>query len=200
MKLSLVFAIFAFAPINADAAPTAKSKKADAAKVVQMVTITGACTKLVHIGQPVDGCKKTLVNMNYSIGVSAYWFMAERTILSFSGDGTHRIDRVPAPSFRRSTGSFWVPRMVPMMRLGSALRWASVVLAIQLRKVHCSNAWLILRQASRRVSSEPMDVRQGLMSFLSPSMSETICSLIVSPALWQCYPLMVFGIWSSGEH
>ena len=95
MKLSPVFAIFAFAPINADAAPTAKSKKADAAKVVQMVTITGACTKLVHIGQPVDGCKKTLVNMNYSTGVSAYWFMAERTILSFSGDGTHRIEQGP---------------------------------------------------------------------------------------------------------
>jgi hypothetical protein len=95
MKLSLVFAIFAFATISADAAPTAKSKKVDAAKVVQMVTITGACTKLIHIGQSVDGCKKTLVNMNYSTGVSAYWFMAERTILSFSGDGTHQIKQGP---------------------------------------------------------------------------------------------------------
>ena len=95
MKLSLVFAIFAFAPISADAAPTAKSKKADAAKVVQMVTITGACTKLVHIGQPVDGCKKTLVNMNYSTGVSSYWFMTESTILSFSGDGSRRIEQGP---------------------------------------------------------------------------------------------------------
>jgi hypothetical protein len=95
MKLSLVFAIFVFAPISADAAPTAKSKKVDAAKVVQIVTITGACSKLVHIGQSVDGCKKTLVNMNYSTGVSAYWFMAERMILSFSGDGTHRIEQGP---------------------------------------------------------------------------------------------------------
>lgn len=72
-----------------------KSKGADATKVVQMVTITGACTKLVHIGQSVDGCKTTLVNMNYSTGVSAYWFMAERTILSFSGDGTHRVEQGP---------------------------------------------------------------------------------------------------------
>ena len=95
MKLSPVFAIFAFAPINADAAPTAKSKKVDAAKVVQMVAITGASPSCVHIGQPVDGCKRTLVNMNFSTGVTAYWFMAERTILSFSGDGTHRIEQGP---------------------------------------------------------------------------------------------------------
>jgi hypothetical protein len=95
MKPTLVFAIFAISTISADAAPTVKSKKADAAKVVQMVTITGVCTKLVHIGQSVDGCKKTLVNMNYSTGVSAYWFITERTILSFSGDGTRRVEQDP---------------------------------------------------------------------------------------------------------
>jgi hypothetical protein len=60
-----------------------------------MVTVSGECTKLVHAGRAVDGCKNLLVNMNYSTGVSSYWFMTESTILSFSGDGSRKIEQGP---------------------------------------------------------------------------------------------------------
>src|SRR3954454_21264828 len=94
MTLSLAIALFLAATLGADAALQAKSeKKAKADKFVQTVTISGECIKLVHAGHPVDGCKNILVNMNYSTGVSAYWFMTDRTILSFTGDGSRRIEQ-----------------------------------------------------------------------------------------------------------
>ena len=96
MKLSLVIALFFAATISVDAAPQAKSKrKAETSKIVQMITVSGECTKLVHTGLAVDGCKNLLVNMNYSTGVSSYWFMTDSTILSFSGDGSRRIEQGP---------------------------------------------------------------------------------------------------------
>ncbi len=96
MKLSLAVALFLAATISVDAAPQAKSKKkADTTKIAQMVTVSGECTKLVHAGLAVEGCKNLMVNMNYSTGVSSYWFMTESTILSFSGDGSRRIEQGP---------------------------------------------------------------------------------------------------------
>jgi hypothetical protein len=95
MKLSLAVALLLAATVSADAAPQAKPKKAEAGKAVQMVTVSGQCTKLVYAGKPVDGCKNILVNMNYSTGVSAYWFVTDRTILSFAGDGSRHIEQGP---------------------------------------------------------------------------------------------------------
>ena len=93
MMLSLAVVLFLVAALGANAAPQAKPKKSDADKLSQMVTISGECTKLVHAGQPVEGCKSILVNMNYSTGVSGYWFMTQNTILSFAGDGSRRIEQ-----------------------------------------------------------------------------------------------------------
>src|SRR5215218_3751453 len=94
MTLPLAVALFCVATLGADAALPAKSKKkAEADKFVQTVAISGECIKLVHAGHPVDGCKNILVNMNYSTGVSAYWFVTDRTILSFTGDGSRRIEQ-----------------------------------------------------------------------------------------------------------
>ena len=98
MRLSLPIALFLAAIVSPDAAPQPKSKTAKAGQSVQtvtvsMVTVSGTCTKLVHAGQPVDGCRSTLVNMNYSTGVSAYWFVTDQTILSFAGDGSSRIEQ-----------------------------------------------------------------------------------------------------------
>src|ERR671912_685205 len=93
MMLSLALVLFLVAALAADAAPRAKSKESEADKLSQMVTISGECTKLVHAGQPVEGCKNILVNMNYSTGVSGYWFMTQNTILSFAGDGSRRIEQ-----------------------------------------------------------------------------------------------------------
>src|SRR3954469_14825207 len=96
MKLSLAIALFFAATFSEDAAPQAKSKQqAETNKIAQMVTVSGECTKLVHAGLAVEGCKNLLVNMNYSTGVSSYWFMTESTILSFSGDGSRRIEQGP---------------------------------------------------------------------------------------------------------
>ncbi|WP_114948876.1 hypothetical protein [Microvirga calopogonii] len=95
MKLSLAMALLFAVTISVEAAPQAK-KNAETAKIAQMVTVSGECTKLVHAGLAVEGCKDLLVNMNYSTGVSSYWFMTESTILSFSGDGSRRIDQDPA--------------------------------------------------------------------------------------------------------
>lgn len=96
MKLSLAIAFFLAAAIGVDAAPQAKStKKAETNKVVQMVTVSGECTKLVHAGLAIEGCKDLLVNMNYSTGVSSYWFMSDTTILSFVGDGSRRVEQGP---------------------------------------------------------------------------------------------------------
>jgi LytS/YehU family sensor histidine kinase len=94
MMLSPTVALFLVATLGADAALQAKSKKkAKADKFVQAVTISGECVKLVHAGHSVGGCENILVNMNYSTGVSAYWFISNRTILSFAGDGSHRIEQ-----------------------------------------------------------------------------------------------------------
>ncbi len=93
MRLSLAFALFVANAVGAYAAPQTKSERAGSDRFVQMVTVFGACTKLVHAGQPVDGCKSTLVNMNYSNGVSAYWFVTDQTILSFAGEGSRRIEQ-----------------------------------------------------------------------------------------------------------
>jgi hypothetical protein len=96
MKLSLAIALFFAATVSVDAAPQAKlKKKAETNKIAQMVTVSGECIKLVHAGLAVEGCKDLLVNMNYSTGVSSYWFMTESTILSFSGDGSRRIEQGP---------------------------------------------------------------------------------------------------------
>ena len=93
MLLSLALVLFLVAALGADAAPQAKPKETEADKLSQMVTISGECTKLVHAGQPVEGCKSILVNMNYSTGVSGYWFTSQNTILSFAGDGSRRIEQ-----------------------------------------------------------------------------------------------------------
>jgi hypothetical protein len=90
MRLSLAVAFFLAAIVSVDAAPQTKSKKAEADRFVQMIIISGECTKLVHAGHLVSGCKSVLVNMNYSTGTSAYWFVTEGTILSFAGDGSRR--------------------------------------------------------------------------------------------------------------
>jgi hypothetical protein len=95
MKLSLAIVLL-LAPAamsGVEAVPQTKAKKAEAGKAVQMVTVSGGCTKLVYAGKPVDGCKNILVNMNYSTGVSAYWFVTERNILSFAGDGSRHIEQ-----------------------------------------------------------------------------------------------------------
>jgi hypothetical protein len=93
MRLSLAIAFFPAAMVSVNAAPQTKSERAKPDQFVQMVTVFGTCTKLIHAGQPVDGCKSTLVNMNYSNGVSAYWFVTEQTILSFAGEGSRRIEQ-----------------------------------------------------------------------------------------------------------
>jgi LytS/YehU family sensor histidine kinase len=93
MMLSLALAILLAAAPGADAATQAKSGQPEAAKIAQMVTVSGECTKLVHAGVSVEGCKPILMNLNYSTGVSAYWFMTEGTILSFSGDGSHQVEQ-----------------------------------------------------------------------------------------------------------
>jgi hypothetical protein len=79
--------------LDADAAPKAKSKEPEVDKLGQMVTVSGECTKLVHAGSPVEECKSILVNMNYSTGVSGYWFTTQNTILSFAGDGSRRVEQ-----------------------------------------------------------------------------------------------------------
>jgi len=93
MLLPLAIMFLLTATLGADAAPQAKTKKAETRQTAQLVTATGECTKLVHAGSVMDGCKPILMNMNYSTGVSAYWFMTERTILSFSGDGSRRVEQ-----------------------------------------------------------------------------------------------------------
>ena len=94
MTLPLAVALFFAATLGADAALPEKSKeKVEPDKFVQAVAISGECIKLVHAGSPVEGCKNILVNMNYSTGVSAYWFVTDRTILSFTGDGSRRIEQ-----------------------------------------------------------------------------------------------------------
>ncbi len=94
MTLALAIALFLAATLGADAAlQTKPEKKAKADKFVQAVAISGECIKLVHAGHLVDGCKNILVNMNYSTGVSEYWFTTQKTILSFAGDGSHRIEQ-----------------------------------------------------------------------------------------------------------
>src|SRR5215218_6635734 len=94
MTLSPAVALFLAATLGADAAlQTKPEKKAEAGKFVQAVTISGECIKLVHAGHPVEGCKNIVVNMNYSTGVSAYWFVTDRTVLSFAGDGSRRIEQ-----------------------------------------------------------------------------------------------------------
>jgi hypothetical protein len=93
MMLSLALVLFLVAALGADAAPQARPKETEADKLSQMVTISGECTKLIHAGQAVEGCKNILVNMNYSTGVSGYWFMTPNTILSFAGDGSRRIEQ-----------------------------------------------------------------------------------------------------------
>jgi LytS/YehU family sensor histidine kinase len=96
MMLSLALAILLVATLGVDAAPQATSKKkAETSKIAQMVTVSGECTKLVQAGVTVDGCKPVLMNLNYSTGVSAYWFMTEGTILSFSGDGSRHVEQGP---------------------------------------------------------------------------------------------------------
>ena len=93
MTLSLATALFLVATLGAGAALQTESKrKAEAGKFVQAATISGECIKLVHAGRSVAGCKTILMNMNYSTGVSAFWFMTNRTILSFAGDGSRRIE------------------------------------------------------------------------------------------------------------
>jgi hypothetical protein len=96
MRLSLAIALFLAAPLGADVVPQATSNGNDEPnKIVQMVTVSGECSRLVHAKLAMDGCKPILVNMNYSTGVSAYWFMTESTILSFSGDGSRRVEQGP---------------------------------------------------------------------------------------------------------
>jgi hypothetical protein len=95
MMLFLAIALLFAATPGAEAAPQAKSKKAEARQIAQRVTVSGACTKLVHAGLAVDGCKPVLVNMNYGTGVSSYWFMTEGTILSFSGNDSRRVEQGP---------------------------------------------------------------------------------------------------------
>jgi len=93
MMLSLALAILLAAAPGADAAPQANPREPEVRKIAQMVTVSGECAKLVHAGVSVEGCKPILMNLNYSTGVSAYWFMTEGTILSFSGDGSHQVEQ-----------------------------------------------------------------------------------------------------------
>jgi hypothetical protein len=54
MKLSLAIVLL-LAPAamsGVGAAPQTKAKKAEAGKAVQMVTVSGGCTKLVYAGSP----------------------------------------------------------------------------------------------------------------------------------------------------
>ena len=96
MMLSLALAILLAATLGVDAAPPDTSKKkAETSKIAQMVTVSGERTKLVQAGVTVDGCKRVLMNLTYSTGVSAYWFMTEGMILSFSGDGSHHVEQSP---------------------------------------------------------------------------------------------------------
>jgi LytS/YehU family sensor histidine kinase len=95
MRLSLAIALLFATTFGVQAAPQAKSKRAEVNKTAQMVTVSGECTRLVQAGLAVEGCKNLLVNMNYSTGVSSYWFMTESSILSFSGDGSRRIEQGP---------------------------------------------------------------------------------------------------------
>jgi hypothetical protein len=95
MMLPLAIAFLLAATLGAAAAPQAKSKKAEPRKTTQIVTATGKCTRLEYAGVALEGCKPILMNMNYNTGVSAYWFMTDRTIVSFSGDGTHRVEQKP---------------------------------------------------------------------------------------------------------
>ncbi len=96
MRLSIAFTLLLAATFGAAAAPQAKPKKPKASNTVQMVTVSGECTRLLQAGVPVEGCKPVLLNLNYSTGVSAYWFATEHTILSFSGDGSRRVEQGPA--------------------------------------------------------------------------------------------------------
>ena len=51
MRLSLAIALFLAAPLGADVVPQAKSNGNDEPnKIVQMVTVSGECSKLVHAG------------------------------------------------------------------------------------------------------------------------------------------------------
>jgi len=95
MRLSLTFASFLAATLGAAAAPEVQPGKTGETKTARMVTVSGQCTKLVHAGLAIEGCKSILVNMNYSTGVSSYWFMTQNTILSFYGDGARRIEQGP---------------------------------------------------------------------------------------------------------
>ena len=126
--------------------------------------------------------------------------MAERTILSFSGDGTHRIEQGPGT----------IVQAINRIVLGATdgtddeAREGAAVGFCRFSDPTKEGALPESMAHTEAGLSEGIfradDVRQGSTSFLSPSMSETICSLIVSPTLWQCYPLIVFGIWSAGEH
>ena len=114
MKLSLAIALFFAATFSEDAVPQAKSKqKAETTKNVQMVTVAGECTKLVHAGLVIEGCKNLLVNMNYSTGVSSYWFMTESTILSFSAMAPSGSNKARTLWSRPSRKSFWRRRRCP---------------------------------------------------------------------------------------
>src|SRR3989337_1754174 len=95
MMLSRAIMLLLAATLGADAAPQAKSKNAEANKIAQIVTVSGECTRLIHAGLAVNGCKPIDLNMNYSTGVSAYWFVTEGTVLSFSGDGARRVEQGP---------------------------------------------------------------------------------------------------------
>ena len=57
MMLSLALAILLAAAPGADAAPQYKPGEPEVRKTAQMVTVSGKCTKLVHAGLAVDGCK-----------------------------------------------------------------------------------------------------------------------------------------------
>lgn len=91
MLLSLVVAFCLVATLGVDAAQA--KPKPRAGKAAQMVAVFGECTKLVHAGHPVEGCKAILVNTNYSTGVSGYWFTTGNSILSFAGEGARRIEQ-----------------------------------------------------------------------------------------------------------
>jgi hypothetical protein len=96
MRLPVPVALLLVVTLGANAAPQTRPKKTvEASKIAHMVTVSGECTKLVQGGVSVSGCKPILINLNYSTGVSAYWFMTEGTILSFSGDGSRRVEQGP---------------------------------------------------------------------------------------------------------
>ena len=152
MMLSLALAILLAAAPGADAAPQAKPGEPEVRKTAQMVTVSGKCTKLVHAGLAVDGCKPILMNLNYSTGVSAYWFMTEGTILSFSGDGSHQVEQDPdavvqaieRSSGRRrsaSSGKRTLRRRPPS---------GSAALATQPSRAQRLSAWPIRRRAATK--------------------------------------------------